>query len=241
MKKGIRCNEVRFTNKDKRDRIKFQFVSDDGNTPSSCTVCVGDIDPITGEKITDVTFFREYYRVVDHQVRENLKAERRRQTPEEIARKEKEKETYIRMFVKQWGYTPSRDDVLYHLEQMENEGYHLSAMVFEDDETGENIMDRQSEFCAEMEEEESTQFQALREVAGELTGRKAEVFEAMLQRAAGGKERLRFSDIARRWGVAPKQITKDQVKIKDMIKKKLFELQMEKDGISPNHRESTIA
>ena len=224
MKKGIRCNEVRFTNGDKRDRIKFQFVSDDGNTPSSCTVCVGDIDPITGEKITDVTFFREYYRVVDHEVRENLKAERRKQTPEEIARKEKEKEKYIRMFVKQWGYAPSRDDVLYHLEQMENEGYHLSAMVFEDDETGENTIDRQSEFCAEMEEEESPQLQVLREVAGELTGRKAEVFEAMLQRAAGGKERLRFSDIARKWDVAPKQITKDQERIVEAVRKKLKEM-----------------
>lgn len=224
MKKGIRCNETRFTNKDRRDRIQFEFVTDDGNTPSSCTVSIGDVDPVTGEKITNVTFFREYYRMVDHQVRENLKAERRRQSPEEIARKEKEKEAYIRMFVKQWGYAPSRDDVLYHLEQMENEGYHLSAMVFEDDETGENITDRQAEFCAVMEEEASPQLQALREVAGELTGRKAEVFEAMLQRAAGGKERLRFSDIARKWGVAPKQITKDQERIKNMIIKKLHEL-----------------
>lgn len=220
MKKGIRCNEVRFTNGDKRDRIRFEFVSDDGNTPSSCTVCVGDIDPMTGEKITDVTFFREYYRMVDHQVRENLKAERRKQTPEEIEQKEKEKETYIRTFVKQWGYAPSRDDVLYHLEQMEKEGYHLSAMVFEDDETGENIIDRQSEFCVEMEEEESPQLQALHEVERELTGRKAEVFEAMLQRAAGGKERLRFSAIARKWGVAPKQITKDQERIVEMVRQR---------------------
>lgn len=91
MKKGIRCNETRFTNRDKRDRIRFEFVSDDEVTPSSCTVCVGDIDPMTGEKITDLTFFREYYRVVDHEVRENLKANRRKRSSEEEQRRESEK------------------------------------------------------------------------------------------------------------------------------------------------------
>ena len=54
--------------------------------------------------------------------------------------------------------------------------------------------------------------------------RKAEVLEAMLQRAAGGKVRLRFSDIAEKWGVSPKQITKDQEKIMEMVRRRAEEL-----------------
>ena len=91
MKKGIRCNETRFTNGDQRDRIQVEFVTDDGNTPSSCTVSIGDVDPVTGEKITDVTFFREYYRVVDHQVHKNLYSESRDHTKEEMDWREAEK------------------------------------------------------------------------------------------------------------------------------------------------------
>ena len=66
--------------------------------------------------------------------------------------------------------------------------------------------------------------QALREVAVSLTGRKAVVYEAMIQRAAGGQERLRFSDIAEKYGAAPKQITKDQERIMAMVRKRAEEL-----------------
>ena len=45
MKKGIRCNETRHDSREGRDRIRYQFLSDDGITPSSCTVQLGDVDP----------------------------------------------------------------------------------------------------------------------------------------------------------------------------------------------------
>lgn len=226
MKKGIRCNETRFTNKDRRDRIQFEFVTDDGNTPSSCTVSIGDVDPVTGEVITDLTFFREYYRVVDHQVHQNLKAEKRECSKEEKAWRKSEQRRYITAFVERWGYEPSRDDILYHLEQMENEGYHLSAMVFENDETGESTLDCKVEFSSldELDIDEPLEMQALREVAESLTGRKVDVYEAMLQRAAGGKERIRFIDIARKWGVSKQQIEKDQRRIMEMVRKRAEEL-----------------
>lgn len=49
----------------------------------------------------------------------------------------------------------------------------------------------------------------------------------MIQRAAGSQVRLRFSEIAKRWGVAPKQINKDQQKIMEMVRKRAKELQAE--------------
>lgn len=226
MKKGIRCNETRFTNGEDRDRIRYEFLSDDGNTPSSCTVRLGDVDPVTGEKVMDVTFFREYYRLVDHQVHKNLQAERLEYTPLQKARRETEKAAYIKAFAEYWGYAPSKDDVLYHLEQLEEERWNQSVDSFVSHDTGESTLDWHPEFSvlAEMDVEIPLQLQALREVAASLTGRKAEVYEAMIQRAAGGKERIRFSEIAKKWGVAPKQITKDQERIMEMVRRREAEI-----------------
>lgn len=223
MKKGIRCNETRNDSREGRDRIRYQFLSDDGLTPSSCTVQLGDIDTVTGEAVTDVTIFREYYRLKDHQVRKNLKAERQEYTAEEIARKRKAREALAEEFRRCWGYEPSRDDLLYLMEEQERWNLSVSALVNEE---GKEHASRHTELSepAVSEEEESVEMQALREVAASLTGRKAEVYQAMIQRAAGGQERIRFSEIARKWGVAPKQITKDQERIMEMVRRRAVEL-----------------
>ena len=230
MKKGIRCNETRFTNGKDRDRIRYEFLSDDGNTPSSCMVSLGDTDPVTGVPVTDVTIFREYYRVVDHQVHGNLKAIRREYTPAEKARREEAKQAYIAGFVRRFGYAPSRDTVLFYLEQAEEERYHLPLSVLVD-EDGCSTVDRKQALCCldEMDEDVPVELQALRDVAASLTGRKAEVYEAMIQRAAGGKERVKFSDIAKKWGVAPKQITQDQERIMEMVRRRAEHLRLEND------------
>ena len=64
----IPCNDYYHTVKAKKDRIIYRFVTQDSNTPSSCAIRLGDIDPMTGEAITDVELFTEYYRMVDHEV-----------------------------------------------------------------------------------------------------------------------------------------------------------------------------
>ena len=67
------CNEYYHTVKAKKDRIEFRFVTNDRNTPSECTVRIGDTDPMTGGKITDITIMHEYYRLADHQIYVNRK------------------------------------------------------------------------------------------------------------------------------------------------------------------------
>ena len=68
MKNGIPCNEYRFTSKAMKNQIVFRFVTNDSITPSSYTVKIGDIDPMTGKPITDPEIFMEYYRLADHQI-----------------------------------------------------------------------------------------------------------------------------------------------------------------------------
>ena len=228
MKKGIRCNETRNDSREGRDRIRFEFLSDDGITPSVCTVCLGDIDTVTGEPVTSITYFREYHRMKDAQVRINLKSERPVCSGEELALRKQRKADFIRDFRERWGYEPSGDDIRYFLEEQEKERWNLSVSVLinedREDHTGRH---RELGALAEMDEEIPVELQALRDVASSLTGRLADVYEAMIQRAAGGRIRIRFSDIARKWGVSPKQINKDQEKIMEKVRRRAEELRRE--------------
>ena len=226
MKKGIRCNETRNDSREGRDRIRYEFLSDDGVTPSSCTVRLGDIDTVTGEAVTDVTIFREYYRLKDHQVRKNLKAERTEYTKEEAARRKEAREALSEEFRRRWGYSPSRDDLLYLMEERERWNLSVSVLVNED---GRDCTFQHRELSepAAAEEEETVEMQALREVAASLAGRKAEVYQAMIQRAAGGQVRDRFSDIADRWDVSAATIHEEQEKIKEMVRRRAEELRKE--------------
>ena len=163
MKKGIKCNETRYVNGADRDRIRYEFVTEDGVTPSSCVVRLGDTDPRTGEKITDLTFFREYHRLVDHQVMKNNDAMRPGYTSAEKARRQRRKEAIIAAFAAEHGYMPSTSDVLWWLEGEEPERYNLPLDCLVDEEDGSDDLNRHAEFSIPFEEEESAELQALRE------------------------------------------------------------------------------
>ncbi len=178
MKNGIPCNDWYRTVKARKNRINFQFVTDDGNTPSSCTVRIGDTDPKTGEQITDLTFFHEYYRLVDHQLYTNTK---------------------------EYKNTVSYD-------------------IYTNDE-GESNMERKLQFTVSIDdpfgENEPEEILRLREIAASLTGRLADIYEALLVKYAGGKEKISMTDLSRKWGVSVTQICKDRDKIIRMIKEKM--------------------
>lgn len=221
---GIPCNETRFTPKADRDRITYQFVSGDGITPASCTVKLGDTDPLTGEKLTDLEFFHAYYRQVDKEIHNNLGCLRPDYTEEQKAWRKEEARRYIADFRKKYGYAPSRDDILWHLEQEEKNRYcqYYDSLVNED---GDSLTDcipdfgRRDEdpFGADLPDE----IYALRELVETLQGRKKDVYEAMLQNLAGGGIRITNVELARRWGVYENCIRQDQAQIRKMIREKL--------------------
>ncbi len=178
MKNGIPCNDYYHTLKAKKNRIEFRFVTDDENTPSACTVRVGDIDPLTGTAITDLDFFTEYYRLVDHQI-----------------------------------YVQSK------------ETKNLLYMDGIQDDEGNSCLDKKAQFSIPainpFGENEPEEILRLREYASSLTGRQADVYEALLVMHAGGKEKISMTDLARKWGVSVTQICKDRDTIIQLIKQKL--------------------
>ncbi len=103
MKNGIPANETLFTPGAKRNRITYRFVTDDGQTLSRCTVRLGDTDPLTGEEITDVEFFREYYRTVDREIHRTIRGMRPEYTEEQKAWRRQEAKAYATAFEKDYG------------------------------------------------------------------------------------------------------------------------------------------
>ena len=178
MKNGIPCNEYYHTPKAKHDRIVYRFVNDDDTTPSSCTVRLGDTDPLTGETIADLDFFTEYYRLADHQIYVQGKETKNRLS--------------------------------------------LDGMVFDG---GDSQADQMEELSMPAEdpfsENEPEDVLRLRELAQSLTGRLADVYEALLVRYAGGKERISMQEIADKWGVHLSQVYYDRNKIIRMIRERI--------------------
>ena len=222
--KGIPCNETHFTYSDNRKQISFRFVSDDGVTPSSYTIRIGDTDPMTGEPITEMEFFQEYHRHADNEVYRNLKAIRPPYTQKQKEWREAEKLAFIRGFEQEYGYTPSADDIRYHMEEIEPERFHLYLDEILQQKGG-SIDEYGKEFEIQAEDPFSTDLPddlyALRELADSLTGRLRAVYDAMLQRAAGGADRMTLTDVQHEWGVSYNQIMKDTKKIEKMIREKI--------------------
>ena len=222
---GVPCNQTRYTNGTKRNRIVYHFLSNDGITPSACTIRIDSKDPRTGKPIADMDFFlREYYREEDKQVHKNIKAIRRPFTEREKAWLRNAAKAYILEFEQENGYRPSVDSVRYHQEQISEENYHLYLDQIKN-QNGETADEFAEEFMQTDEDPFGTDLPddiyALREIAGSLTGRLRAVYEAMLQHVAGGADRTTFKEVANEWHVSYNQVMKDSKKIEKMIREKV--------------------
>ena len=113
MKKPYPCIETKKADPEKRNQIRFFFVGGDDNKSSkyagaeegnriasSYIVMVGDIDPLSGEIITQ-KMIDEYYKEEDKQIRTNLKFERRGFTNKEQAERRKIKKEFMETFRKE--------------------------------------------------------------------------------------------------------------------------------------------
>ncbi len=213
---GIPANETHYTPKAERDHLTFQFVTDDGNTASSFTVKIGDIDPVTGEKITNLDFFHTYYRHIDSEIYTNLKNMRPEYTDDQKAWRREEARRYAARFREEHGYAPTRDNILWHLEQKEKQRYNLyyDSLTGED---GDSLTDCMPDFGRRDENPFDTDLPEdvfkLKELAGTLTDRQQDVLEAMLTNIAGGKTKITNTALANRWGVCEKMIRKEQAAI----------------------------
>ena len=221
---GIPCNETRHTLKAEKDRIRFRFVTDDGNTPSSCTVGIGDVDPLTGEAITEMTFMREYYRLVDHEIYTYWKDRRVSLTPTEKKQREEKKAAFLADFEKQFGYRPSAADLQWMTDDFMPERYTASVEWYRDQE-GNPEIDRMTGLSIPCEdpfgEDEPDSISRLREIAASLTGLQADIYEWLLVQYAGGNVKLSMKEIAERHKVSVSLAYKEKDRIIRIIKERV--------------------
>ena len=219
---GIPCNDYLYTPGAQRDRIVFRFVSDDANTPSSCTVRLGDIDPMTGEAIDDISFFTEYHRIVNQQVYCHRKTAQVELTPKEQERFRAEKAAFAAEFEKKYGYKPCRSDLRDAMADRWPKTWLMSIDELVNDD-GDSKADQREDISVPaadpFDENAPADIAALHEVAASLTGRLADVYEALLVKYAGGMEKITFKVLAEKWGVSHTQIRMDRDKIFRMIRK----------------------
>lgn len=158
---------------------------------------------------------------MDKEIHSNLDCLRPDYTKEQKAWRKIEARRYAADFRQQYGYAPSRDDILWHLEQAEKKRYNLyyDSLVNED---GESLTEYIPDFGKRDEDpfgaDLPDDIYALRELADSFSDRQKEIYDAMLTNAAGGKVKITNISIAERWGVDEKMIRKDQAQIIKKIK-----------------------
>ena len=221
MKSSPICNERIFIGLKGQDRITYTFVTDNEITPSSVTIRCGDRDPMTGRDIPEICF-REYHRIRNREIYHNSKAERSPFTAKEKEERNRERRHIAETFRKEHGYMPGEDTVEYLLEKKWGCRYniHLEAVR---DEYGDSM----AECCLPMEDpaaqeefigNETDEILMLREFASSLRGRLLDVYRMMLEKAAGGAGGRLGKDLAKKWGISPSMIVKDERKIIRMLK-----------------------
>ena len=225
MKKGLSySSELQLHNTQTTHSIGYRYVTDDGNTPSSCMVRLHDTDPLTGEMLTEVDF-RNYYREANKEAYQSLKAIRPPLTAKEKEERRRIREDIIREFTEAHGYAPNKGTLQYLMEERLGNRNNVSIEAF----TGEDgecfagkmaaFIDRDAETALPGCDDSPTG--VLRELEKSLTGRLYDVYQMMIVKAQKGGVRITAHEIALKWKVSDTQIGRDQKKLVEMIAESL--------------------
>ena len=222
MKKGIQCNEYIYTGVKKQNRIVFRFVSedDDREIPSYSSISLGDEDPMTGERLDDLSVFRDYNLMRNREVYHNLKAIT---APVNLWKKEerqKLKDQIAAEFEREYGYAPDKDSLLWLLHQKMPKEYRLEidSLV---DEQGHYWTDHFALFTdggaeralQEVEEEGHT----LDGFARTLSPLCQDVFRMLRMKSEGIDVRGMGKQLAEKWGVDKSDISKMKLRIGKLL------------------------
>jgi len=219
MRNCIRCNDLRKTCIADQNTIVYNFVNADSNTPVHVRVSLGDMDPVTGKPIEDIRFFRDYHTYSNRQAAHNDKNIR-----VELTRKEKEERKELKKriaeeFEEAYGYAPSKETLKYLLEEKWPLPYVMHIVDEKEDDFSDSDLDFSDRMAdAEFPGNESDDTLALREFAQCLSGRLLDVYRMMLERVDAGSEQPLLVSLAAKWNTSPVQITRDQEKIRNMIR-----------------------
>ena len=218
--KNYYCTELRKNRNP--DTIQWEYVGGSDGVPTKARISIGDTDPLTGEPITDITWFREYNRMANTQVEQNLRYMHPETEKVEIAAKKRmqEKKEIRENFSAEYGYEPDQSTVTMLYYERHPEKMLISTdYVIQDDEEGDSTDLSSFIGKAPEMEPESDAVDKMREYAEGLNPRQKDIYRAMLLKYQGGGIWIRDKELAEKWGVSVTVIRKEKNRIMEGIRK----------------------
>ena len=231
--KGIPCFDYREIGPKNENTIGYQFVSGDTEKPIeipfSAKVSLGDIDPLTGEQITDVTFFHESRIIHNEQVYQNKKARCVPLTDREKAMRRKFRKRLAEDFEQKYGYPPTKKMLNDLMAQKCPRTYRMEidAQKFDDGDTKSDRMtifaDRNTENI--LRKIENGGLSLLESFAETLDDREREMFDLLQMKSDGDNMYGMINSLAEKWGIEQYKVTRMKLR----IGKKLLKYMKEED------------
>lgn len=109
----MRCNEYRKTGIAGRNTIEFRFAA----PPSGIRICLGDVDPMTGNSLEDAGLFRLYHVLQNSQAYYSYRDRKAPFTKEQAERRESLRQDIAEAFERDHGYAPGRENLRHLLEE----------------------------------------------------------------------------------------------------------------------------
>ena len=218
MKKGIPCFDYNETGKKNQTSIYYSFVSGDEEIPSHFRVSLGDVDPMTGEAITDVTFFQQYHTQRNHEIYLNKKAVAAAPTSSEAKKLRRElRKKLAADFERDNGYPPDKAMLNWLMRNSAPKNYRrmLDAKLQHGEQTLADILPEMADPAAEralcaVEEEKDT---SLDRFAETLDGLEKDVFLMLQMEADGVDVRGMGRQLAAKWNRDKSMISKAKLSI----------------------------
>ena len=217
MKKGIQCFDYNETGKKNQTSIYYSFVTGDEEIPSHFRVSLGDVDPMTGEAITDVTFFQAYHTQRNHEVYINKKEVAAAPVSREVKDRRELRKKIAEEFERDYGYPADKQMLNWLMRDQAPKKYR--CMMDEKIEHGTRTLadvlpemaDRAAEraLCAVEEENDSS----LDRFGDSLSSLEKEVFLMLRMKVDGVDVRGMGNQLAAKWHQDKSMISKTKLLI----------------------------
>lgn len=213
---GIPCFEYSETGLKGRSHIDFRFVTG----ASACRVSLGDVDPLTGERITDPVFFREYHLLRNRQVYYNKKAVCAPLSGAEKEARRRVREQIAEDIMRKYGYTPDNASLNWLLHEKYPRQYRLEIDSFYNDDGefwGDCVADFADPAADRAYRDVENEGHTLDDFEKTLSPFQRDVFRMLRLKSEGINVRGMGNQLAEKWGVCKSDISKTKLRIGKLL------------------------
>ena len=223
MKKGIPCFDNSFVKVENETILNYEFVCGDEEIASSRRVFLGDVDPMTGEKITDREIFSEIRRIQYGQADCNRRADCAPWTKSEKEARNEMRREIAEAFEREHGYAPDAETLEWLLKEQWPKKHRVQMDAFINEEGNtfrEYLMKLEDPSAAEDVWRVECSFDEFEKTLDE---KECELFQLLLRKANGFCMCGGINDLAAKWGMEQYKVSRMKKKVEQKLVKWLYE------------------